>query len=528
MVASIRQSSEAISPTIWEWSRKVGDSTSNARSASAPRNHIELSQRVFLRLEYHCFVGRISWFEAKTASIRNAVRAYLAHPIYAFYAFEFCLYDPFGGKPTCFNRGMDSRWLSTARRSPRSIIEFAILRNIWHNLFMRKTYKYRIYPSPTQSTILNKQLEASRMVYNRTLAVRQSSYENLGISVGLYDTQKLLTGWKKEYPALKIVHSQVLQNVQMRVDLAFQAFFRRVKAHPEGTREAAGYPRFKGDGRYDSLTYPQYGNGVRLDGNMLILSKVGSIKVKLHRELCGTAKTVCVRRAAGNKWYATISCEHIPEPLPYEPKAVGIDVGTSTFGTLSDGTKIANPRFFKREQKVLAMAQRRLEKVAKGTPAREKRKAIISRIHARIANKRSDFAHKLSRQLVNTYGVIALEDLNIVGMMAEHKVIFGNKLNKSHPEGTRDVAWHQFAQFVVYKAADAGRRCVQVDPRNTSKMCSRCRMLVPKELSDRIHDCPHCGLVLDRDHNAAINILALGLQGVNAGSPDEVVEAHPL
>jgi len=391
-----------------------------------------------------------------------------------------------------------------------------------------KTYKYRIYPSKAQETILGQQLEECRWLYNKILDVRKTTYEQDGHTFGLYDTQNMIPFIRVERPTLKLVHSMVLQNVNVRVDLAFQAFFRRVKAG----EAAAGYPRFKSRDRYDSLCYPQYGNGARLDGDMLILSKVGSIKVKLHRELCGGgplgAKTVCIRRAAGNKWYATISCAPSgpppTNPLPYEPKAVGIAVGTSTFGTLSDGSKIANPRFFKREQKVLATAQRRLEKVAKGTPEREKRKAIIRRIHVRIANKRSDFAHKLSRQLVSTYGVIALEDLNILGMMAEHKVIFGNKLNKS----LADVAWHQFAQFVVYKAADAGRQCVQVDPRNTSKMCSRCRMLVPKALSDRIHDCPHCGLVLDRDHNAAINILALGLQGVNAGLPDEVVEAQAL
>lgn len=391
---------------------------------------------------------------------------------------------------------------------------------------MRKTYKYRIYPSKAQATILKKQLEATRLVYNRTLAVRKSSYDNLGVSVGLYDTQKLLTAWKAEYPALKIVHSQVLQNAQVRVDLALQAFFRRVKearlARARGEEpEEVGYPRFKGIGRYDSLCYPQYGNGARLDGNMLVLSKVGSVKVKLHRDLQGTPKTVCVRRGAGGKWYATISCEFESNPLPAEPKAIGVDVGLQTFATLSTGEKIANPRFFKHEQKALATAQRRMEKFAKGTPERAKRRLIVSRIHTRIANKRSNFAHQVSRQLVNTYGVIVFEKLAVTDMMANQTKVFGNKLNKS----IADVAWSQLAQFTAYKAEYAGRLFLQVDPRNTSKMCSRCRALVPKDLSVRIHDCPHCGLKLDRDHNAAINILALGLQGINADSSDEVVEA---
>jgi len=411
-----------------------------------------------------------------------------------------------------------------------------------------KTFKYRIYPSTAQETQLNQQLELCRWVYNKTLETRKNSFEQFGISLSFYDTKKMLPDWKAEKPDLKRVHSMVLQDVTLRVDLAFQAFFRRVKAgalrqdfgvSAQSNAQGAageltfgelsravepGYPRFKGYQRYDSMCYPQYGNGVKLDGNRLNLSKIGSVKVNLHRELRGKPKTVCIRRSSTGKWFATFACACEPIRLPDEPKRIGIDVGTATFATLSDGSKVKNPRFFKRDVKRLADAQRRLEREAKGTPGRTKRKKVVARIHERIANKRTDFAHKLSRQWVNAYGVIVLEDLNITGMMAEHKVIFGYKLNKS----IADVAWHQLAQFTLYKAADAGRLCLQVDPRNTSKMCSRCRSLVPKELSDRVHNCPHCGLVLDRDHNAAINILARGLASINADSSDVVVEAHPL
>jgi len=402
-----------------------------------------------------------------------------------------------------------------------------------------KTFKYRIYPSKAQETQLNQQLELCRWVYNKTIETRKNAFEQNGVSLSYYDTKKMLPDWKEEYPALKRVHSMVLQDVILRVDLAYRAFFRRVKAHPEGTREP-GYPRFKGYDRYDSMCYPQYGNGCKLVAGahwaQLNLSKIGSVKVKLHRALCGGnplgAKTVCIRRSSTGKWFVTFVCECDKFILPDEPKRIGIDVGTATFATLSDGEKVKNPRFFKREANELAKAQRRLEKVAKGTPppvgtrlwGRTKRKKVVSRIHERIANQRSDFAHKLSRQWVNTYGVIVIEDLNIVGMMKEHTIVFGHKLNKS----IADVAWNQLAQFIAYKAEDAGRLCLQVDPRNTSKMCSRCRSLVPKTLKDRVHDCPHCGLVLDRDHNAAINILALGLQRISATSVDEAIEAHQL
>ena len=385
-----------------------------------------------------------------------------------------------------------------------------------------KTFKYRIYPSAAQEAQLKQQLELCRWVYNKTLETRKHAFEQDGVSLSYYNTKKMLPVWKAEKSALTKVNAQVLQDVVMRVDLAFKAFFRRVKAG----EEEPGYPRFKGYDRYDSMCFPQYGDHgcVRLVGNQLNLSKIGSVKVKLHRELCGTPKTVCIRRTSTGKWFATFACECEPTLLPAEPKCIGIDVGTATFATLSDGEKVKNPRFFKRDAYRLAQAQRRLEKAAKGTPKRIKRKQIISRIHERIANKRSDFAHKLSRQWVNTYGVIVLEDLNIVGMMEEHTIVFGNKLNQS----IADVAWHQLAQFTTYKAADAGRLCVQVDPRNTSKRCSRCRALVPKTLADRTHRCPHCGLVLDRDHNAAINILALGLQRISTGSPVVAVEAQQL
>src|SRR5215216_1988060 len=167
---------------------------------------------------------------------------------------------------------------------------------------MRKTYKYRIYLTNGQRRILNTMLEECRWVYNQTLEAREFAHEN-SIKCGLYDTQAMLPGWKEKRPSLKLVHSQVLQNVQVRVDLAFQAFFRRVK---EGAEEV-GYPRFKGFGRYDSITYPQYGNGVRLEGDRLILSKIGAVHVILHRPVEGQIKTVTLRRSSTGKWFASFS-----------------------------------------------------------------------------------------------------------------------------------------------------------------------------------------------------------------------------
>jgi putative transposase len=341
-------------------------------------------------------------------------------------------------------------------------------------------------------------LEECRWVYNETLAYRKQAWEERQESVSLYGTNALLPQWKQGRPSLKQVHSQVLQNAQERVDLAYKAFFRRVKA---GEKEV-GYPRFRGYGRYDSMTYPQFGFSLK-DGR-LKLSKVGSIKIKLHRIPIGKVKTFTIRRAATGKWYASFSCETELQPLPPSEGVVGIDVGLESFATLSNGDRIANPRFFRKEERALAKANRRLSKETMGTPARAKMRKVVSRVHERIANRRKDFAHQLSRRLVNEYGVIAFEKLNVRGMVHNHC------LSKS----ISDAAWSQLVQYTSYKAEDAGRKCVLVDPKNTSKMCSRCGTLVNKPLSQRTHSCPSCGLVMDRDVNAAINILRLGLQSL--------------
>jgi putative transposase len=203
-----------------------------------------------------------------------------------------------------------------------------------------------------------------------------------------------------------------------------------------------------------------------------------------------------------------LECEHRIifelDPLPENPKAVGIDVGLESFATPSSGEKIANPRFFRLDEKELAKAQRKLSKAEKGTPEWAKRRKAVCHIHQRITNRRKDFAHKLSRRLVNEFGIIALEKLNTQAMLQNHCLA----------KSISDAAWNQFAQYTQYKAENAGRECVRVDPRNTSKMCSRSGTLVEKSLAIRVHDGPVCGLIIDRDQNAASNILALGLESL--------------
>ena len=340
-------------------------------------------------------------------------------------------------------------------------------------------------------------------MYNRTLAVRQDAYRQRDQSLNYYDTAQLLPAWKADDPTLKQVHSQALQNVQKRVEAAFQAFFRRVKAG-----EKPGYPRFRGQGWYDEFTYPQYGNGVRLDGDVLHLSKLGAIRVILHRPLVGTIKTVTVRRDRFGNWYACLSCEIEPEPLPPTDQVAGIDLGLKTFATLSDGRVIARHRWMKRDADDIARLQRKKEKCPKGSPERRKVLRALHHAYRRATNRRSNFAHQTSRQLVNSYQLIVFEDLDIHAMQANGNVVINR--------GIADVAWGQFVQATLYKAESAGRTILCVNPRGTTQICSGCGEVVPKDLSVRVHDCPHCGLTLNRDLNAARNILARGLASLPA------------
>jgi putative transposase len=222
------------------------------------------------------------------------------------------------------------------------------------------------------------------------------------------------------------VHSQVLQNVQERVDLAFKAFFRRVKAKAEDP----GYPRFKGYGHYDSFTFKQH--GFSLDSDRLRLSKIGNVSIRLHRPLVGECKTLTIRRDALGNWDACFSCEVEPNILPATDNVVGVDLGLSTFAALSNGEKIARQRWMKRDEKDIARLQRKKEKFAQGSPQRRKVIHALCHAYERAANRRRNFAHQESRKLVNEYQFIAFEDLDIQDMQANG--------NKTISRGIADVA----------------------------------------------------------------------------------------
>ena len=365
---------------------------------------------------------------------------------------------------------------------------------------MLKTYKYRLFPTKKQQTILNKTLEECRWLYNHFLEERKTSWEKNKKSLNYHSQAVSIPKLKRDRQTLSSVYSQVLQNVAVRVDLAFQGFFRRVKA-----KEKPGYPRFKGMGWYDSITYPQM--GFEITKQKLELSKIGSIKIKLHRPLGKILKTCTIRRQAG-KWYACFSCEAKIKPLKKSKEAIGIDVGLESFATFSNGEKIENPHFFKTDQKALAKIQRKLSKLEKKNPKRKKVKKTIARIHERIFNRRNNFCHQEARKLVNHFDMICIEDLSINEMKR------GNFRSINRNIG--DVAWGQFAQYLSYKAANAGKTLVKVNPAYTSQTCSKCGYRESKKLSDRVHHCSSCGFECPRDLNASLNILALGLQRIGS------------
>jgi putative transposase len=352
--------------------------------------------------------------------------------------------------------------------------------------------KYRILPTKAQETVLNQTLEICREVYNSLVNQRSALYEIKKESISLYEQHVEIAKWKDNHPELKRVHSQVLQNVALRVDLAFKSFFRRIKAG-----DTPGYPRFKGSGVYDSITFPQAGKtGCRITGNAIYISKIGNVKAILHRDIAGSVKTCTIRRQSG-KWFACFTCDYEPEPLPESFESVGIDVGLEKFAALSDGSFVENPRFFRRDEKALAKAQRKQSRTPKGSKPRRRANKVVSRIHERIRNRRHDFVHQLSRKLVNRYGLIAVEKLNVKGMIQNHCLA----------KSISDASWSMFRSVLSGKAESAGRIVAEINPAYTSQTCSKCGNVARKKLRERWHYCPMCGLSLDRDTNAAFNIL---------------------
>lgn len=360
------------------------------------------------------------------------------------------------------------------------------------------TYKFRVLPTKAQETMIEKWLEECRMLYNNFLEQRKNGWKNNKKSFSLYDQINCLPKLKRTYPGLKIVYSQVLQNVGIRVDLAFQAFFRRLKNH-----EKPGYPRFKGFGRYDSFCYPCC-RDIKIYNDFIYLPKIKNLDWIKHREIKGNLKTVTIKRSHG-KWFIYIVTDFTNKKHYAKiGKQVGIDVGILTFATLSDGNEIQNPRFFETKQKELAKSQRRFQKArdSKDKTRIKKTKKVVNNVHEKIVNSRHNFIHQISNELVKNYDILVLEDINTNEMLKKRWC------NKQ----ILDAAWSTFTRILTNKAECAGRTIVKVSPAYTSQTCSNCGTRVLHELKDRIFTCNNCNHSENRDLNASRNILTLGLQ----------------
>ena len=412
---------------------------------------------------------------------------------------------------------------------------------------MLKTYKYRLYPNKEVTSKLYWTLTRCRELYNAALSERKDSYQkhfrttvyqntqghliiaqmeaNMKVQSVTYLQQKRdlvdIKDFREEYQEIA---SHVLQDVMLRLEKGMKAFFRRIE-----NGETPGFPRFQGRNRYNSFTYPD-GAGWKLQGNILHLSKIGDIKVKLHREMHGKIKTVTIKKEV-DQWYVTFSCElpdsEIGTHLPYTDDAIGIDLGVLHFATLSTGDTIENPRYYRKAQADLKRKQQHKERCKRGSHRKEKAKKQVAKAHRKIKNQRADFLHKQSRQLVNTYETIVFEDLQItnISKAPEPKQDEnGNYLpNGAAAKGglntsILDAGWGIFVSLCKRKAEWATSvQVLQIDPKYTSQVCSGCGTVRKKKLSERWHSC-ECGTELDRDHNAALNILSKGIQQLSGGT----------
>lgn len=357
---------------------------------------------------------------------------------------------------------------------------------------MFKIFRYRLYPTIAQRIRLDATLETARRFYNDCLGERKAVYETEGRTIGKVEQLRRVKVHKANNPYAAGIHSHILQVVVSDLDKAFQAFFRRVRAG-----ETPGYPRFKGANRFRSFGFKELGNGFKIDGRRLKLSGIGRVAVRWHRPLEGAIKTVRIVKKAG-KWYAAFSCEVQPQPLPLVDKEVGIDAGLSSLFMLSSGQHVENPRWYRCSQRKLRVLQRAVARKRKSGANRRKAVSTLARFTEHVANQRKDFLNKIVCTLVCCFGRIAVEDLSI------------DRIAKGHfAKSILDAGWGYFRQRLLAKAENAGRTVALVDPAYTTQDCCQCGHRHKLSLSDRWYSCS-CGNSLDRDENAARNVLAAG------------------
>ena len=352
-------------------------------------------------------------------------------------------------------------------------------------MLTQKNFRYRIYPSQKQIIRLNETISDCCFIYNKLLEIKINAYKTDRTNLTQFDLGKLTKNF--DVP----VHSQVKQNISKRINDAFNHFFRRVKEK----KGKAGFPRFKSLNKYKSITYPQSGFKF-ISNKKIFVSKVGNIPIVLHRVPKGKLKTFTIKKTALG-WFAIFSCSDVPiENIEIKDNHIGIDVGIESFAVLSDGTQIKNPKFLRKSEKKLAKLQRRMSRKKKGSANRRKARFKVAILHQTIFNQRQDFLHKTSFTLIKQFKVISVEKLQIKNMIKNHYLA----------KSISDASWGFFVQMLSYKVERTGGQLIKVNPRNTSKTCSRCGNIQDTPLANREFKCLKCGFVCHRDLNASLNI----------------------
>ncbi len=371
------------------------------------------------------------------------------------------------------------------------------------------SYKYPIFPDKITQQKLAEALDACRWLYNNLLEKMNEAREK-GITLKTYDTQNMIPSLKLENPKLNLVYSKVLQ----MVNHTLWSNIKGLAASKKNGRKI-GHVRFKGFGWYNTLNYNQSGFKIDQDRSLLHLSKIGDMQIKLYREIEGCIKAVIIKRE-DKRWFAIVQADQEPQVLPETGEAIGLDVGLTSFVVDSEGSEIENPRCAEQSADKLAKLQGTLARAVNGSNNYKAIKDKIAKLHKRINCQRDDFLHKLSRMYVNNFDIICVEDLDVKGLK-----------EKSHNNGMHrsihDASWSKFIFMLSYKAQSAGRKLIKVDPKNTTQRCSACGSIVKKELSDRVHECPYCGISCNRDYNASRNILLTGME-----QPVAPIESKPL
>lgn len=385
---------------------------------------------------------------------------------------------------------------------------------------MRRAYVFRLRPTARQHVALAQCLDAHRELYNAALQERRDAWSHSKTRVFYGDQSRQLTEIRAVRPDQALWSFSSQQATLRRLNKAFDGFFRRVKAG-----QKAGYPRFKGKARFDSVEWPKDGDGARWlpDQRRVYLQGVGQVKVTVHRPVTGRVKTIQVKRQ-GRKWMLVLSCDDVPtNPLPATGRQVGVDVGVVTYATLSDGTEVANPRWARQEAARLEVAQQRLARAKRGCNNRAARRETVASRHRKIANRRKDFHHKQARVLVARYDLLVVEDLRIANMLRRAKPKHDpDTPGQFLPNGARaksglnrsisDAGWGQFVSILRAKAEDAGRTWIEVNPRHTSDGCECCGHAAPENrVSQAEFLCQRCDHGVPADQHAARNILRAGL-----------------